>query len=1590
MRARRRNVMKATKITIISLVVLLAVVLALAFVPVAEQGTAYADEVIDKVELEIDAPVNGVSALSNIAHIKDAEEDRYYVRFTNWFDITADKDLMYADDVFVGGHAYRVSVTVSIKPNLYPATQFLVSGLGNPDVTAKINGELASTKKSYSSDAKQMFVIVYEFMSTEYGEVTTVKIDGLSAPFVTQNPDYDVEIAEGECHANTNMGSKNGIVWYDPALNSIVAENNTFDLGKVYETQLNYEVEDGFYFAPGLEVYLNGEKLPSSDYSYINQFLTITKSYTCEKAQIKNVDITGIDAPTWESGNPKLPDYTATIGEDYEFLADDEHAEVGRYSGVQWWDAENDVLIENPEDTFEGNKIYKARFYLKVADPINYEFAMNGGLSAVTATVNGEVAECSPIFGYGGDYGDYLQVTYTFAPTGNTVTDIFISNFFEVEHQGHWSLRTETLATGEAYKVKNLNWYLGNQPLHEPFEFGNVYSSNINIVAEDGYVFDENLTFTINGEKIDPARIKRLEFEDEHKSLWVLVDFTCKETSINTVEANIMDPVTGEYVDETVTLKNTDECEGEVKWYLGADFDAEPLLETAHFANGQYGAKITLNAKDGFRFADGIKIIVNGGTYYASSADNKTLAAEIIMDSAASYTITFDANGGGAGTMEDLTFVKDGTVVNLPDCNFPAPDNHRFVGWSESSTGDVVGNPYTFNYAGDLTLYAIWEEYYEYSNFEINTHALVGATTAVLLSDTDIVSGNVTVVKNCWETKDGDPIVEGAPINVGDTQVYIISFQEKAPYFFPEGFSLADVDTMVYVTGDARYNGYSMWYDSIARAITVKLYFYCRDDEEGIKSNIVNVKFYTEDKLYSVDWPVGYGDMFTMPKLGEEPGDVDFDVPAGKEFVGWQVDDMMFAPGYKTRVYGDIEFVVAFKRIFKITLDFGDYGDDILLDMEGEQVWWQFECDNFYYGDTIDNLMKVGNKYLVGFAKEPVAEDADFATLKEKILYEQVIDKSCTLYAVYVTLPDQIFGVTNPSEKELSNNGSVQDAGKLTIDSYPYYYWLNDYVYYDILIEFEGGQLVGTNDNQDKLDFEIYTDKMSDFAITIGGQRMMISSSHTDGLDAFGTIAGNKEFVYIDGYGTEEEFEAVASILNGKIAVVKRGGITFAEKAGFADAAGAIGIIYVNNTDNIGYPSVDSYEGKIPCGMVTLSDGALLKSGEKKTLGGVDYYEGSFTVSAEEEEFYFNDSYYTDNNTMFRNPEEEWSAGVWVKILDPSKIKNGETYTGVITYKVKITDGFDKVTSFQKTTNLTVVGDEIEPEPEPQPEGIQPDPNYPHENVDGKEVYAQEITFGTNENVSVAFASAKAGHGVVRIDVSTLGLSILFDENAVNAIGGKDVTLNANFITPPFNAPYLGMEGLDCVFDLTLTGATFAGGSATVTIHREIEVPDGKQVKVYYLNGGEKVACATTYSDNELSFTTNHFSAFGAFIEDAPQPEPQPVDPEPQPEPEPAQPKGGLSGGAIAGIVIAVVAVLAGAGVGCFFLLKKKGIIGKGKALKVTANTGDDFADEPEEVDEPAEEPAEQPAEEPEQPKEPEEPASEPQKEEGAEEPKEE
>ena len=125
--------------------------------------------------------------------------------------------------------------------------------------------------------------------------------------------------------------------------------------------------------------------------------------------------------------------------------------------------------------------------------------------------------------------------------------------------------------------------------------------------------------------------------------------------------------------------------------------------------------------------------------------------------------------------------------------------------------------------------------------------------------------------------------------------------------------------------------------------------------------------------------------------------------------------------------------------------------------------------------------------------------------------------------------------------------------------------------------------------------------------ITVGGRNI----AYYDGYDgttqeitteyAFRTIAGlgSLEYVFIDGYGTVEDFEG--HDLRGKIAVVSRGGGLYYEtKCNNASAAGAIGLIVYNDRPGMVYMSIESWT--IPIAFISQSDGAYLGKQSDKHL----------------------------------------------------------------------------------------------------------------------------------------------------------------------------------------------------------------------------------------------------------------------------------------------------------------------------------------------------------------------------------------------------
>lgn len=133
--------------------------------------------------------------------------------------------------------------------------------------------------------------------------------------------------------------------------------------------------------------------------------------------------------------------------------------------------------------------------------------------------------------------------------------------------------------------------------------------------------------------------------------------------------------------------------------------------------------------------------------------------------------------------------------------------------------------------------------------------------------------------------------------------------------------------------------------------------------------------------------------------------------------------------------------------------------------------------------------------------------------------------------------------------------------------------------------------------------------------LTVDGTNVFYTE--TDYTNApIASIAGDHEFVYVDGNGTDEDFAAVADKLAGKIAVCNRGGISFYEKAENAVKHGAIATIVVNNQAGTINMDLSDYTKTAPVVSITQADGALLKAAatSNETIGGNTVYFGTMTV----------------------------------------------------------------------------------------------------------------------------------------------------------------------------------------------------------------------------------------------------------------------------------------------------------------------------------------------------------------------------------------
>ncbi|MBQ7653149.1 MAG: InlB B-repeat-containing protein [Clostridia bacterium] len=984
----------------------------------------------------------------------------------------------------------------------------------------------------------------------------------------------------------------------------------------------------------------------------------------------------------------------------------------------------------------------------------------------------------------------------------------------------------------------------------------------------------------------------------------------------------------------------------------GGSGDMDPVIDVRK-DEGIFLPECTFTAPSGKRF-DRWSLLSGGFRYnpgdeliYAESFIDEVKVYAVWKD--ARYTISFDANGG-SGEQLEVTAIRPEAKVYLPECTFIAPEGKFFSSWQLVGGGKNdwyrPNNPddyLIYNYDEDVTFKAVWSVKHT-ATFDANG----GSGTQAPIEG--IVFRGYFTLPECTLTAP-----EGKIFKCWEEEGYKYAPGDRTYHLEDEDFTIKAIWADIYtLTFDA--NGGT-------------------GEQEPLK--------------------LGYNQEFVYP-------DCTFVAPEGKIFAYWQYvddEDVNALEGDKA-VYG-AEYDSVFKAIWAdkatVTIHMGGFVNDFVNSYPAalyylDRAFQELETQEGFKTETDDY-------YLIGYVDHSFDTDDPYTLVKDlKAFNNAFIDKDLEFWAVWgkKTTPD--YTIVMPDEKVIKANGELQYIGQVVFKNYriPSIY---DKEYYDYGVNFFFNGLYTDDPENVVIPGEFYNVKEESYYVTVNGVKVPVNDYNLDNDDInnFYTLAGDVEYVYLDCYGDVADFAKVD--VSGKIAIVNRGSLTFSEKANNAHNAGAIGLMVVNNTSGEINMGLGNYEYHDPAVSVLLAyRSVFIDNGTAHDADGFKYYTGSLTISDNKEDSYMSQSYFVvEADDLFDGS----STGVfdfWFKLTDLSKLDENAIYRGDFRAVVEEACGGDTVgelgeflTVVKIAPSVTITfnanggsgsmaiqeadgeytlpnctftapdgkkfggwsvngatkqaGEKIEVTEDIELKAIWVDdeepevPEGPHyEVVDGVRVYDASIIQGQPADVKGLFDEASANNGKVKITFD--GATIVFDATAVKEIAqGAKASLTVSMTTE-----HVTVEGAVFEFTADIDGVSdFANGKAEISLPFDVNIPEGKIAKLFYVLGGEKTDMNAEFKNGKVAFSTSHFSTYAVLLED----KPTGLDPEQGGEQgeqgeqgagkDEAKPeKSGLSGGAIAGIVIGVVVALAACGAAVFFILKKK---------KKTNNKTDDSAE---------------------------------------------
>ena len=257
------------------------------------------------------------------------------------------------------------------------------------------------------------------------------------------------------------------------------------------------------------------------------------------------------------------------------------------------------------------------------------------------------------------------------------------------------------ITTGEGFTINTAYWFNSSTAQEAPgagassFDAGKAYFAEIELTAEDGYLFTDATNVSLTG-----ATIKSTAIDNGGKKLTVTtVDVTPTEQPIASISIELTEPVAGGSTTAEAEVTSGDGVNVvSAYWFNSATAEEAPGAGASSFDAGKaYFAEIELSAADGYLFTDATNVTLSGATVKSTAVERggKVLiitTEDVTLDETSGEEPSYEVLDGDGQEFDpedpaDLTIRFDGpfdkVLEVLVDDETLAPENYEL---SEGST----------------------------------------------------------------------------------------------------------------------------------------------------------------------------------------------------------------------------------------------------------------------------------------------------------------------------------------------------------------------------------------------------------------------------------------------------------------------------------------------------------------------------------------------------------------------------------------------------------------------------------------------------------------------------------------------------------------------------------------------------------------------------------------------------------------------------------------------------------------------------------------------------------------------------------------